>query len=201
VEARRLPETDIGYLLIPTFFDETVAPRVRQALEGLMAAGELKALIVDLRINDGGLFTILEDILSLFTVGEMGTFVSRDAERTLTVEPNPVGNSQGLPLVVLVGQETVSFAEVFSGVLQENGRARIIGRTTGGNMEILWPTDFEDGSRAWIASETFRPLSGADWEASGIIPDLEIPLDWDEFTAEDDPQLDAAVDWLLKAIE
>jgi C-terminal processing protease CtpA/Prc len=32
---------------------------------------------------------------------------------------------------------------------------------------------------------------------SGIIPDLEIPLDWDEFTAENDPQLQAALELLL----
>jgi carboxyl-terminal processing protease len=98
-----------------------------------------------------------------------------------------------VPLVILVGSDTVSFAEVFSGVLQEAGRAHIVGRTTDGNVETLHGYDFEDGSQAWIAQETFRPPSGTDWEETGIVPEVEIPLDWDEFTAEDDAQLEAAL--------
>jgi len=197
VEAYRLPGTQVGYLSIPTFWDDTIATRVRRALEDLLAEGDLEGLIVDMRINGGGVITALKDTLSIFAAGELGTFVSREAERPLVVEADPVGNSQELPLVVLVGRETESFGEVFSGVLQERGRARVVGRTTDGNVETLWQVDLEDGSRAWIASETFRPPSGADWEVSGIIPDLEILLDWDEFTVENDPQLEAALELLL----
>jgi carboxyl-terminal processing protease len=197
VEAYRLPGTEVGYLSIPTFWDDTIATRVRRALEDLLAEGDLEGLIVDMRINGGGVITALEDTLSIFAAGELGAFVSREATRPLVVEANPVGGSQELPLVILVGRETESFGEVFSGVLQERGRARVVGRTTDGNVETLWQVDLEDGSRAWIASETFRPPSGADWEVSGIIPDLEIPLDWDEFTAENDPQLQAALELLL----
>jgi C-terminal processing protease CtpA/Prc len=61
--------------------------------------------------------------------------------------------------------------------------------------------DFEDGSRAWLAREIFLPPSGADWELCGIVPDLEIPLDWDEYTAETDQQLQTALEWLLKIKE
>ena len=41
------------------------------------------------------------------------------------------------PLVVLVGPDTVSFGEVFSGILKDQGRATLIGETTDGNVEIL----------------------------------------------------------------
>jgi carboxyl-terminal processing protease len=163
-----------------------------------MAEGEVDGLILNMRINGGGLYTVLEDTLSIFTEGALGGFVSRDAERPLAVKARPVGASLDLPLVILMGRETVSFAELFGGVLQESGRADVVGRTTDGNVEILWQTDFEDGSRAWIASEIFRPPSGADWEESGIVPDLEISLNWDEFTAENDQQLQAALEWLLQ---
>jgi carboxyl-terminal processing protease len=196
VEAYRLPADNIGYLLVPTFWDYTIGVRVRQALEELMREGDLMGLIVDMRINGGGLQAMLDDTLSLFSAGTLGAFVSRESERPLRVQPYPIGNSQQVPLVILVGRETESFGEIFAGILQEQGRAHIIGRTTAGNVEILWQVDLEDGSRAWIASETFRPTNGADWEETGIVPDVEIPLDWDEFTSEADPQLQAALDWL-----
>jgi carboxyl-terminal processing protease len=196
VDARRLPGTEIGYIQIPTFQDQTITTRVRQALEDLTSAGALDGLVIDMRINGGGLASELEGTLAIFTAGKLGTFVSRDAERSLIIAADPVGRSHELPLVILIGRETESYGEVFSGVLQENGRSQLVGRTTRGNVETLWQVDLADGSRAWIASETFRPPSGADWEATGIVPDLEILLDWDEFTEENDPQLQAALNLL-----
>jgi len=195
VEARRLDEMEekVGYVLIPTFWDETVVERVRQALDELAAEAELAGLVLDLRVNPGGSDVVLQGLLALFTDGELGHFAGRRGEEPLRVEGVDVGGSQRVPLVILVGRETSSFAEVFSGALQEAGRARIVGRTTPGNVEIVYGYDFEDGSRAWIAQETFRPPSGTDWEETGIVPDIELLLDWDEFTVEDDPQLDAAL--------
>lgn len=200
VEAHRIPGTNVDYVLIPTFWDETIAARVRQALDELMAVSELDGLILDMRINGGGLVSVLEDTLSLFVEGDLGAFESRAEERPLRIHADPVGDSLDIPLVVLIGRETASFGEIFSGLLHETGRTRLVGRTTDGNVEILWPVDFEDGSRAWIASETFRPPSGADWEDTGIVPDVEIPMDWDEFTFETDTQLQAAVDLLLSGV-
>ncbi|MFQ6101814.1 MAG: S41 family peptidase [Anaerolineae bacterium] len=195
VEVRRL-EGDIGYVLIPSFWDETVVEQVHQALEDLAAGGKLAGLILDNRVNAGGSETVLRELLALFADGEMGHFVGRGGAEPLHVKGVDVCGSQRVPLAILVGRETASFAEVFSGVLQETSRARIVGRTTIGNIEIVYGYDFEDGSRAWIAQETFVPPGGTDWEETGIVPDVEIPLDWDEFTAEDDPQLEAALDLL-----
>jgi carboxyl-terminal processing protease len=195
IETRRL-EGDIGYILIPNLWDETLFEQIHRALMDMETKGELKGLILDMRINPGGNSTVLRGLLALFTNGDLGHFASRDRMSSLHVEGINVGGSQSVPLVVLVGRDTISFAEVFSGVLQETRGAHIVGRTTEGNVETLHGYDFEDGSQAWIAQETFRPPSGADWEKTGIVPDVEIPLDWDEFTAEDDAQLEAAVEWL-----
>jgi C-terminal peptidase prc len=195
VEARLL-EGNIGYILIPTLWDETVVERVRQALEELTAEGELAGLVLDNRVNPGGSDIVLKGLLAFFTDGQVGHFVGSWGQEPMHVNGIDVGGSQHVPLAILVSRETASFAEVFSGVLQEAGRAHVVGNITLGNIETLYGYDFEDGSRAWIAQETFRPPSGADWEKTGIIPDVEIPLDWDEFTIEDDPQLEAALDLL-----
>ncbi len=195
----RLLEDGIGYILIPTLWDDTITDRVRRAMEDLAArtaSGALNGLVLDLRVNAGGSDTTLVGLLELFTTGEVGRFVSRHGSEPLRVQGLDVAGSQRVPLVVLVGTETASFAEVLAGVLQESGRASVVGRTTLGNVETTYGYDFEDGSRAWIAQETFLPPSGIDWEEQGIVPDVEIPLDWDEFTVENDPQLEAALELL-----
>jgi C-terminal processing protease CtpA/Prc len=106
-----------------------------------------------------------------------------------------INGSQQMLLVVLVGLDTVSYGEVFAGVLKDIGQAYIIGETTGGNVETLWGYDFEDGSRAWIAHDSFRPLEHPEqnWEVSGIIPDQNVLAHWDEYTTEDDPLVIAAL--------
>ncbi len=197
IVSRRLPDTNVGYLLIPSFLDRTVSQRVGEALETLMAAGDLDGLIIDMRINGGGLESELRATLAYFVDGELGHFHSRQAERPLQVNATPIGNSQTVPLALLVSQATESYAETFCGLLQESRGAWVVGQTTYGNIETLWSIDLEDGSRAWIARESFRPPSGTDWEETGIVPDVNIPLGWDEFTTQDDPQLQAALELLL----
>lgn len=198
IEARLVPTTDgsrLGYIFLPTFFDETVTGQVEQALESF--GGTLDGLILDNRMNGGGSSTVFRPILSYFTSGLLGNFVSRTATQPLEITADPIENSQTVPLVVLVGEETVSFGEIFSGVLQDTGRAKLVGQKTLGNVETLHGYTFEDGSRAWIAEEGFDPLvSHADWEQDGLQPEVEAYADWDTFTFEDDPGIAAAMDLL-----
>jgi len=193
VNAWLVPTSDgsrIGYIYLPTFFDETIPGQVKKALEDF---GPLDGLILDNRMNSGGSSDVVEPILSYFTDGTVGHFVSRKNERALTITADPVNNSQTVPLIVLVGEDTVSFGEIFSGLLQDSARAKIIGQTTLGNVETLHGYSFSDGSRAWIAEERFEPLnSHADWEKTGIIPDVMAQADWDTFTIENDPAIAAA---------
>ncbi len=181
----------IGYIYIPSFFDETIPEKVKQALEQF---GPLDGLILDNRMNSGGSSNVMEPILGYFTSGTLGHFNSRSATRPLQVSADPINNSQNMPLVVLVGTDTVSFGEIFSGVLQDVGRAYIVGQTTLGNVETLHGHNLSDGSRLWLAEERFVPLhSQADWEKTGIVPDVQAYADWDTFTFENDPSVAAAL--------
>jgi len=194
IVARLVATTDgsrIGYIFIPTFFDETVPGQIKKALQDF---GPLDGLILDNRMNGGGSSAVVYPIFSYFTSGTIGHFVSRTNTEALTITADPVANSQTVPLVVLVGTDTVSFGEIFSGALQDIGRAKVVGQTTLGNVEILQGSNFDDGSEAWIAAERFDPLnSHADWEKTGIIPDVTAYADWDTFTFENDPSVAAAV--------
>ncbi|HJW82890.1 MAG TPA: hypothetical protein VJ754_01175, partial [Anaerolineae bacterium] len=67
---------------------------------------------------------------------------------------------------------------------------------TAGNIETVYGYDFEDGSRAWIARETFIPPSGDNWENVGLAPGVRVDRAWDEFTEADDPYLAAALELL-----
>jgi len=197
LESRLVSTTDgskIGYIFLPSFFDETLPPQMEEALNQF---GELDGLILDLRLNGGGSSTVAYPIMEFFTHGTLGSFISRKEARPLKIDANPIQNSQTVPLIVLVGEDTVSFGEIFAGVMQDSGRAKIVGQTSLGNVEVLNGYDFDDGSVMWVASETFdSAFSDENWEQSGIIPDVEAHADWDSFYFDTDPAVLASVDLL-----
>jgi len=188
----------IGYILIPTFADSTIGSQIGRALSDLSDDQPLDGIILDNRINTGGYNNVMYDALSYFTSGTVGYFTNRTEREPIRVSQRNIGGSADLPIVVLVGPDTVSFGEIFSGILKDLGRATLIGETTEGNVEILWGYNFQDGSRAWIAHDTFEPVNHPewDWEKEGIIVDIEVPADWDEFTFQTDPAILAALEHL-----
>ena len=188
----------IGYIFMVTFADYTVDSQIGEALREMTAEGQLDGLILDNRFNQGGINTVLQSALSYFTNGELGYFISRFEERPFRVEGQNIGDSQTIPLVVLISAETESYGEVFAGILKDTQRAYLIGVPTAGNIETLWGYDFEDGSRAWIAYETFRPYHNPedDWEITGVSPHQVVRSDWSEVTLEGDAVVQSALDYL-----
>ncbi len=193
------PPSRIGYMLVPTFFETNMGRRMRDALRALMkqGGGRLDGLVVDMRINGGGSYPQLSTALSFFTRGTMGSLVNRaETRQKINIRSQSIGNSQTVPLVVLIGPATASYAEVYAGALQANGRARLAGKPSAGNIETLLRHDFDDGSIAWIAEETFVLPDGTGWEGVGLRPDISVGAAWDEMTDENDPVIAAAVEAL-----
>ena len=197
IDARLVSTSDgskIGYIFIPSFFDDTLPEQIENALNQF---GTLDGLILDVRMNGGGSSSVTYPILEYFIDGRLGQFVSRSDARELEIEANEIQNSQTVPLIVMVSQDTVSFGEIFAGVLQDAGRAQIVGETSLGNVEVLHGYDFEDGSQVWIAAETFTSaFSDENWEETGIVPDVQAFAEWDTFYFETDPSIAAAINLL-----
>jgi carboxyl-terminal processing protease len=197
IDARLVTTTDgskIGYIFIPSFFDETLPEQIKNALNEF---GLLDGLILDLRMNGGGSSSVTYPILEYFINGMLGQFVSRDSARALEIQANEIQNSQTVPLIVMVSKDTVSFGEIFAGVMKDAGRAKIVGETSLGNVEVLHGFDFEDGSQVWLAAETFHSaFSNANWEETGIVPDVQAYAAWDSFYFDTDPSIAAAINLL-----
>jgi C-terminal peptidase prc len=195
-----IPEPRIGYIFIPSFADNTIPGQIYDALMQMNADGKLQGLVLDNRQNLGGSIGSMETTLGYFTDGHQGDFVTRNDKEPVEITAEDVAGSQTVPLVVLVDLDSASAGEIFSGILQNSGRAQIVGQVTPGNVEELYGYDFDDGSRAWIASATFKPLGlpAGTWERTGIVPDVLAPTRWDLFNEATDPAFAAAVELLIK---
>jgi C-terminal peptidase prc len=192
--ARLVPTTDgskIGYIFIDSFFDETIPAQIEKALQEF---GALDGLILDVRMNGGGISTVANAVMSFFAQGKLGRFASRTESRTLQVKADPVTNSQTVPLVVIVSKDTASYGEIFAGIMRDSRGAKITGETSLGNVELLHGFDFDDRSELWLAAERFYPAHSKDnWEETGIVTDIEAFAPWDTVTFETDPSIAAAL--------
>jgi C-terminal peptidase prc len=196
--AKRLVlEPNIGYLVIPSLWADDMAEQVEELLEGLLDGSDLTGLIIDLRANEGGWRNVLTGILGQFVSGNVGSFYTQDRQIPLFIDrENLNGRLREVPVVVLVDGDTQSYAEVLSGALQASGRATVVGSTTAGNTETVYPYDFDDGSRLWVAQEGFKLPDGTNLEGRGVIPDHTDNAAWTEFREELDPHIVKAIELL-----
>ena len=189
-------EPSIGYLIIPNLWTEDMGDRVEVELDSLLnGSPKLAGLVVDLRGNGGGFRTVLEQILSFFVSGQVGSFYDQHNSYPFSITASPMMQRlKNVPVVVLVDNGTESYAEVLAASIQEKGRAQVVGVVGAGNTETIYQYNFDDGSRLWCAQEGFKLLDGTNMEGRGVIPDFKLEDDWTAFSEREDPHI-------LKAIE
>ncbi|EFO81612.1 peptidase S41 [Oscillochloris trichoides DG-6] len=201
VHARRLANSSLGLLSIPSFYVEGVDRQVRQAVEDLLQDGPLTGLIIDVRANGGGYVHLMRNTIALFhdggIIGSTSGRSSSEEQRIPTGKQIP--DLREVPIVVLVSEETISAAEMFAAGMQVLGRARIVGTPSAGNTENLYSYDFADGSRLLLAEVAFYLPDGTPVEGRGVQPDRRVDAEWWRYQPEDDPQIQAAIEELQRA--
>ncbi|UCG87010.1 MAG: S41 family peptidase [Gemmatimonadota bacterium] len=132
VEGQDIVAPGIGYLQLNSVSRE--APQeLKAAIDSLRSVGA-RSLILDLRLNPGGILEEGVAIADLFldsaeVVVEMKGR-ARGASRTFAAQTGESWSE--MPMVVLVGPRTASAAEIVSGALQDHDRALVLGTRTFG---------------------------------------------------------------------
>jgi carboxyl-terminal processing protease len=167
----------IGYVRITEFGDQT-GDELEAALKKLKKQ-DMKALIIDLRWNPGGL---LDEAVNV-----CGKFLPRGQLVVTTEGRDPAENSvryaeghgdelKGVPIVVLVNLGSASAAEIVTGCLQDLHRAYILGEKTfgKGSVQNIFPLD--DGSALKLTVAKYYTPSHKVIHEHGITPDSLVPM-------------------------
>jgi C-terminal peptidase prc len=198
--SRLKADPNVGLLVISDLWTDNMDTLVNDKLrEMLDDPTPLTGLIIDLRGNGGGFRTVLESILGEFVSGDVGTFFNQHDENPFNFQKGPLFDRlKKVPLVVLVDKGSESYTEVLAAVLQAQGRAKVVGEPSAGNTETIYRYDFDDGSRLWLAEESFKLPDGTNLEGRGVIPDVRVDKDWTDYTEDDDPDVMVALQLLKK---
>ncbi|MCH2143785.1 MAG: S41 family peptidase [Phycisphaerales bacterium] len=179
--------------------DRAIRLALREAQEqAARSGGRLEGLVLDLRENGGGQVDIAEEVANLFI--EDGTiFRSTDGEQRLDNDRARSSHAElaGMPLVILVDEQSASASELVSGLLQARNDAIVLGDRTFGKGSIQTPMRaFSDDCLLLVTTGWYLlPPEGGSEEAWryvdrdrtddtwGVLPDVFVPMSFDETDA------------------
>jgi carboxyl-terminal processing protease len=207
---------DIGYVKLRSFH-KTTEEELEEALRDL-GEQHIKALVLDLRNNPGGLLEQAIAVSNVFLEG--GQLIVYTKGRLPNQNMKGFAKSDGFhvtyPVAVLINGGSASASEIVAGALQDLHRATVIGTQSFGKGSVQTIIPLSDGSGLRLTTAKYYTPKGGEIHGKGITPDIvvEKPQEADNQEGEqkalrsrrqmelpgddlaDDPQLQKAVEFL-----
>ena len=221
VKDAEILEDGIGYVRIVQF-NEPTAKALQEALDKL-TKDNLRALVVDLRNNPGGLLTAAIEVGEKFLKrGDLIVYTQgRNEKPQQTFRAKGRYHYLDFPMAVLVNGGSASASEIVAGALQDHQRAILVGEKTFGKGSVQSVLPLDDGSAIRLTTAKYYTPSKRVIHEHGIEPDIVVPMapeDWHQLLIQrsriegaapeegeeeagdvEDVQLDRAID-VLKGI-
>jgi retinol-binding protein 3 len=170
---------NVGYMQIgglhpPQVADETAAAALR-------FLGNTDAMIIDLRSSPGGTQPMVNLLASAFLPDDGRTLITSEFRGQQPIVSKvmselPVTRRPEVPLYILTSGRTFSAGEALPYILQQHGRAIVVGETTAGAGNHNTFVNVGEGLTASISiGLTHHPVSGTNWEGTGVVPQVSVP--------------------------
>ena len=171
----RLEETDIGYIRISSFTEQT-KDEMEKAIRTLEAQGAT-GYILDLRNNPGGLLQQAVAVSDAFL--PHGEIVSTRGRHSNVIQRYSASSReyiQNKPLIVLINKGSASASEIVAGALQDHRRALILGTPSFGKGSVQTLIDITGNTAIKLTTARYYTPSGQFIHEQGIEPDITVPL-------------------------
>ena len=190
-----LLDKNIGYLRL-TSFNENSAKQIEKEIKKLEKNKKLKAYILDLRNNPGGLLSQAIKISDFFLEnGEIVSTKSRKKSENRKWFAKKGDITDGKTLLVLINYGSASASEIVAGALKDHKRAIIVGENSfgKGSVQSIIPLKNRGAIRLTVA-KYYLP-SGKSISEVGVRPDIEVNEEGDDFRikTDTDNQLNYAI--------
>ena len=195
----KMLDNRIAYVDINTFGERTTQ-ELRNTLDTLIKQHP-NGIIIDLRNNPGGYLNTAVEVASEFI--DKGVVLYEQYGDGRRDEHDVLGNGRAtnIPIVVLINEGSASASEILAGALQDYGRAKLVGVQSYGKGSVQnWvPLSNNQGAARVTIARWLTPKERL-IDHIGLAPDVVVNMTTEDFTADRDPQLDAAKETLLDMI-
>jgi len=181
----------IGYVYIARMLGSEQVKFEREVYE--YSIGK-KAMIIDVRNNGGG--NISDTLIDWLERKPHGMRLPRDGQPISIPK-----RAWDIPVVVLMNERSLSNAEMFPYAMRQRGLAKLVGMPTPGYVISTLDLPLVDGTRARMPMLGVYRLDGTPHENNGEKPDYTVPFPPEDWIAGRDPQIDKAIQVLLKDIK
>jgi carboxyl-terminal processing protease len=171
VRGQMLPSTKVGYISIASF-SEQADEQFSKQLQALQKEG-MTSLVLDLRNNLGGYVDAANNIAKKFIKNGILMYTS-DKSNELSPVKISGGTNIGMPVVVLVNEQTASASEILAGALHDNGVAVTLGSQTYGKAQIQNIFSLSNGSALKMTVQRYYTPAKVDFNHIGLTPDIII---------------------------
>ncbi|HWA28185.1 MAG TPA: S41 family peptidase [Lacunisphaera sp.] len=170
----------IGYLQI-TQFSERTGDEFASALASLEKSG-LRALVIDLRNNPGGLLDAAIAVCSqFFDKDELIVYTQGRSPDSRDNHYAPGGHRlRRYPVAILVNGGTASAAEIVAGAMRDTKRAVIVGEKTFGKGSVQSVIELDNGEGLRLTTARYYTPSGVTIHEKGISPQVELEVSPDD---------------------
>lgn len=160
-------------------------------------------MVLDLRGNGGGSLKEAVLLSALFVRPNPGPCPVVQIRETRNLYVLPTFPDQPTfafrkPLVVLIDRHSASASEIVAGVLQDTGRALVLGDTQShgkGTVQTVMPMGRAEYGSMKITTARFYRINGSSTQVRGIASDIRLPSAFDERTDVGEDNLPNALPW------
>jgi carboxyl-terminal processing protease len=178
-------------------------PQLERAME---TVGHCRGIVLDLRGNTGGVAALVMGASGYFLTEPVSLGAMTTRVGVLRYMANPrFANARGErvtpyagPLAILVDGASASTTEIFAQGLHDLGRARLFGDTTAGEALPATLSRLPAGDLLLHVIADFHSPNGTRLEATGVVPDVVLPLQRADLLANRDAPLVAALEWIAR---
>ena len=161
----------IGYIRL-IHFSRNAGKDIEKSIRQLKKE-DLKALILDLRSNPGGLLDQAEKVSDLFLKqGVIVTTQIGDSKKRYNAKQKSLDYNGNV--IILVDSGSASASEIVAGALKNNERAAVIGERTFGKGSIQQIFDLKDGSALKLTIAQYLTPGDISIQDTGITPDINL---------------------------
>lgn len=176
IKDTRVLDGGIGYVRMLQFGEETAAD-LQAALDTLKEQ-KVRALVLDLRSNPGGLLTAAVDVAQKFLKrGQLIVFTrGRDNRMERAYYARARETFPAVPMAVLINGFSASASEIVAGALQDNKRAILLGEKSFGKGSVQSVLPQEGGTAIRLTTAKYYTPSERVIHEVGIEPDVVVPM-------------------------